>query len=54
MSEELKCPECPKVCRSKAGLTLHMNAMHLVLSPSQMDQAATSQEKRTLLKEETK
>jgi len=34
-----KCPECPKVCKTLAGLSKHMNMMHLKLSPSQMKQA---------------
>lgn len=31
----LPCPQCPKVCTSNSGLSLHMNATHLVLSPTQ-------------------
>lgn len=37
-----KCPDCKFVAKSKGGLTTHMNAQHLKLSPSQNDQAAVS------------
>ena len=36
----LHCPHCPKLCTSTSGLTLHINAKHVMLSPSQQDQAA--------------
>jgi len=44
--EELVCPRCFKACGSKAGLTTHMNAMHLTLSPSQSEQADRYLQKR--------
>lgn len=34
-NQNLPCPECSKICTSTSGLSLHMNAVHLVLSPSQ-------------------
>ena len=36
------CPDCGKLCKSIGGLTTHMNAMHLTLSPSQLNQAKKS------------
>lgn len=33
------CPECKKVCKSKTGLAIHMNGMHLMLSPTQQGKA---------------
>lgn len=39
LQREKKCPTCGKSCKSKAGLTTHMNMMHLELSPSQVAQA---------------
>jgi hypothetical protein len=36
--DDPKCPMCDKVCKSKAGLSKHMNAIHLELSPSQLQQ----------------
>lgn len=33
------CPECNALCKTLAGLSKHMNAMHLMLSPSQSEKA---------------
>lgn len=41
-SPEFACSECPQVCRSAAGLTMHMNAIHLQLSPTQVQAAHNS------------
>lgn len=40
------CPNCFKVLHSQHGLTLHMNAMHLKLSSSQVEQAKKWKPKR--------
>jgi len=34
----IACPTCQKPCSSRGSLTMHMNAMHLSLSPSQLAQ----------------
>lgn len=33
------CPECNTLCKTLAGLSKHMNAMHLTLSPNQAKKA---------------
>lgn len=33
------CPECNALCKTLAGLSKHMNAMHLRLSPNQAAKA---------------
>ena len=38
-NQRAKCPKCNKVCNSKGGMTIHMNMVHLILSPSQLNQA---------------
>jgi hypothetical protein len=37
--QDKECPFCAVKCKSLAGLSKHMNAMHLMLSPNQADQA---------------
>lgn len=33
------CPECNALCKTLAGLSKHMNSMHLTLSPNQAQNA---------------
>lgn len=33
------CPECNAYCKTLAGLSKHMNAQHLMLSPNQAENA---------------
>lgn len=33
------CPECNTLCKTLAGLSKHMNAVHLKLSPNQAKKA---------------
>lgn len=40
MPKDNVCPTCRKPCTSKGGLTLHMNSMHLEMSPSQHEKLA--------------
>ena len=42
--EIIKCPiiNCDKELKSNAGMTLHINMMHLTLSPTQVKQAYQS------------
>lgn len=37
-----KCFDCGRICKSPSGLSLHMNAMHLKLSLSQVKEAERS------------
>jgi len=45
-NQRAKCPHCSKICNSKAGMSMHVNSMHLVLSPSQEEQATKPQCKK--------
>ena len=40
------CPECNALCKTLAGLSKHMNSMHLTLSPKQAENANSAFKRR--------
>lgn len=49
-NQRAKCPHCEKICNSKAGMTRHINMMHLILSSSQEEQAKKYNEDEEICK----
>lgn len=43
------CPECNVLCKTLAGLSKHMNSMHLTLSPNQAQNANRQFKKRGMV-----